>query len=122
MNKDDFKNLRKKSGLTQAQIGELAGISPGLVSGIESGKENFTDKVAARVNALFYTNKQELVFKILEKKTVQVQVDGSTVGLLTVEFTGEWLFEPDGMAGRYGKGIEKTFKKISDFKKWWSQS
>jgi len=120
MTRQEFKELRKESGHTQIHFGELLKISGCHVSCIEAGSRKISPNVEQALNLLYPdTDREEISFIPLGNATAQVQVDGSSVGLLYAG-SGGWDYYPDGMAARYGKSNNKSFKNIYEFETWWN--
>ncbi|MED4127482.1 helix-turn-helix transcriptional regulator [Shouchella miscanthi] len=49
MNKETFRALRLKEGLTQKEFASILGVSTSSVEAIESGRRNISDKVRAKL-------------------------------------------------------------------------
>lgn len=62
MNKDSFKALRLKQGMTQKNFADLLGVSESTVAAIETGRRNISDTVRARLAQNFEVDKELLLF------------------------------------------------------------
>jgi len=119
MNKQEFRNLRQESELSQVQFGQILGITGSMVSSIESGSRPVSKNIQAKLEELFPDPERVgLSFVVFSPKTVQVQADGSVVGMLFAESNG-WRFRPCGMADKYGKDKNLFTESIETFLEWW---
>lgn len=66
---DRIKNLRKESGLTQAEFGERIGITFSSVSLLEKGKNNPSEQTIRAICSEFNVNRDWLVDGVGEMKT-----------------------------------------------------
>jgi transcriptional regulator with XRE-family HTH domain len=57
-----IKELRKKQGLNQAELGEIIGLSYSAVSSIESDRSEATSKVIMKLSELFKVSTDYLLF------------------------------------------------------------
>lgn len=62
MNKESFKALRLKKGMTQKQFADLLRVSESTVAAIETGRRNISDTVRARLAQNFEVSEELLLF------------------------------------------------------------
>jgi transcriptional regulator with XRE-family HTH domain len=65
-----IKELRKKHGLNQTELGKIVGLSHGTLAGIESGNNNATTETIIKLCEYFKVSSDYLLFGIETEQTI----------------------------------------------------
>ena len=108
-----IKELRVARKLTQAQLAKMLGVSAGVVSHLENGRMQISDRIADKIWEVFgvevrNSGEKKLVKKVSTPK-LEIYIQSPLGGNIT----------PEEVAAKMPEGTEACFVRVDQNKIWW---
>ena len=108
-----IKELRVARKLTQAQLAKMLGVSAGVVSHLENGRMQISDRIADKIWEVFGVEVRDPGEKTLVKKVstpkLEIYIQSPLGGNIT----------PEEGAEKMPEGTEACFVRVDQNKIWW---